>query len=219
MVPRMNIQGLDFGTLDDAMLRQAAVIGHSRIPVYRESIEHTVGVVTVKDLFRLAAEGKPVALAQIMHPPLFVPESARISTVLRNLQRQRHYLSLVVDEHGGVVGLVTIEDILEEIVGEIRDEGEPAPAFVTRLVDGTYVVDGAAPVREAREALGLPIPDSPNYTTIAGFVLHALQQVPTPGASVAFGSHLWTVVDMDGPRIVKVKVQYQAGAPAAAPTP
>src|SRR6266508_4065320 len=87
-----------------------AKIGHSRILVYRESVERTVGVVTIKDLFRLAAEGKPVVLSEIMHPPVFVPESARISTVLRDFQRHRQYFALVVDEYGGVVGLVTIED-------------------------------------------------------------------------------------------------------------
>lgn len=218
MVPRMRIVGLELGTPSEQILKQAAVIGHSRIPVYRDTVEHTVGVVLVKDLFQLAAEGKTVVLTAIMRPPLFVPESARISTVLRSLQRQRQYLALVVDEYGGVVGLVTLEDILEEIVGEIREEGEPTPAFVTRLLDGTYVVDGAAPVREAREALGLPIPDSPDYTTIAGLVLHLLQRIPTPGASVVFGGHLWTVVDMDGPRITKVKVQYHADEPPTPPT-
>jgi putative hemolysin len=217
MVPRMRIVGLEIGAPSEQVLKTAAAIGHSRLPVYRETVEHTVGVVLVKDLFRLAAEAQPVRLSTIMRPPLFVPESARISTVLRGLQRQRQYLALVVDEYGGVVGLVTLEDILEEIVGEIREEGESTPAFITRLADGSYVVDGAAPVRDAREALGLPIPDSPDYTTIAGFILHLLQRVPTPGAAVPFGAHLWTVVDMDGPRITKVKVQYRADEPPAAP--
>ncbi len=117
-----------------------------------------------------------------------------------------------MDEYGGVVGLVTIEDVLEEIVGEIREEGEPTPSYVTRLADDSYVVDATAPVRDVREALGLPIPDSPDYTTIAGFVMHVLQKVPTPGASVSLGGHVWTVVDMDGPRITKVKVQRLADA-------
>jgi putative hemolysin len=218
MVPRMRIVGLEIGAPSEQVLKTAAAIGHSRLPVYRESVEHTVGVVVVKDLFRLAAEAQPVRLSTIMRPPLFVPESARISTVLRGLQRQRQYLALVVDEYGGVVGLVTLEDILEEIVGEIREEGESTPAFITRLADGSYVVDGAAPVREAREALGLPIPDSTDYTTIAGFILHLLQRVPTPGAAVPFGGHLWTVVDMDGPRITKVKVQYRVDESPGPPT-
>jgi magnesium and cobalt exporter, CNNM family len=212
MVPRMNILGLEISTPPDEILKRAAQIGRSRIPVYRESVEHTVGVVTVKDLFRLAAEGKPVVLSEIMRPPVFVPESARISTALRDFQRHRQYLALVVDEYGGVVGLVTIEDVLEEIVGEIREEGEPTPSYLRRLADDTYVVDATAPVRDVREVLGLPIPDSPDYTTIAGFVMHVLQSVPTPGASVSIGGHVWTVVDMDGPRITTVKMQRRTQA-------
>jgi putative hemolysin len=207
MVPRMNIRALDVTTPTDEILKWAAEIGHSSIPVYRESVEQTVGIVTIKDLFRLAAQGRPALLPEVMRPPMFVPESARVSTVLRDFQRHRQYLALVVDEYGGVVGLVTIEDLLEEIVGEIREEGEPTPSYVTRLAEGAYVVDAAAPVRDVREALGLPIPDSPDYTTVAGFVMDTLQKVPTPGASATVGGHLWTVVDMDGPRITKVKVQ------------
>jgi putative hemolysin len=211
MVPRMNVLGLEISTPPGEILKRAAEVGRSRIPVYRESVEHTVGVVTIKDLFRLAAQGKPPVLSEIMRPPVFVPESARISTVLRDFQRHQQYFALVVDEYGAVVGLVTIEDVLEEIVGEIREEGEPTLSYVTRLTDGTFVVDATAPVRDVREALGLPVPDSPDYTTIGGFVMHVLQTVPTPGASVTCGGHSWTVVDMDGPRITKVKVQRQAG--------
>jgi putative hemolysin len=211
MVPRMNIRGVEIDTPPHEILKRAAEIGRSRIPVYRESIERTVGIVTIKDLFRFAAQGQPARLSEIMRPPVFVPESARISTVLRDFQRHRQYLALVVDEYGGTVGLITIEDVLEEIVGEIREEGELTPSYVTRLADGTYVVDATAPVRDVREALRLPVPDSPDYTTVAGFVMHRLQTVPTPGVAVSFGGHSWTVVDMDGPRITKVKVQRQAG--------
>ncbi|MGH7303985.1 MAG: hemolysin family protein [Candidatus Rokuibacteriota bacterium] len=212
MVPRMRIRGLELTTPPDELLRRAVQIGRSRIPVYRESVEHTLGIVTVKDLFRLVAEGKPIVLSEIMRPPVFVPESARISTMLRDFQRHRQYLALVVDEYGSVVGLVTIEDVLEEIVGEIREEGEPTPSYVTRLADDTYVVDATAPVRDVREAIGLSIPDSPDYATIGGFVMHGLQTIPMPGAAVSIGGHVWTVVDMDGPRIVKVKVQRQGDA-------
>lgn len=209
MVPRINIVGLDIGTPSSDVLRRAAEIGKSHLPVYRESIEHAMGIVTIKDLFRLAAQGKPVVLPEVMRPPLFLPESARISTVLRDFQRTRQYLALVVDEYGAVVGLVTVEDVLEEIVGEMREEGEAIPSYVTRLPDGAYVVEGTAPVREVGEVLGLPLPDSPDYTTVAGFVIHALQQIPIPGASVALAGCLWTVVDMEGPRVTRVKVQRQ----------
>jgi putative hemolysin len=207
MVPRINIVGLDIDTTADEVLRMAAEIEKSHIPVYRGSMEHPVGIVTVKDLFRLAARGQRVVLSEVIRTPLFVPESARISTVLRDFQRNRQYLALVVDEYGSLVGLITVEDVLEEIVGEMREQGESIPSYITRLPDGAYVVDGAAPVRSLHETLGFPLPESPDYTTVAGFVIHALQRVPTPGASIAVSGYLWTVVDMEGPRVMRVKVQ------------
>lgn len=207
MVPRIHIVGLDVDTPPDEVLGAVAAIGKSHIPVYRESIEHPAGIVSVRNLFRLAARAEPVVLSEVLRPPLFVPESARISTMLRDFQRNREYMALVVDEYGGVVGLVTVEDVLEEIVGEIREQGEPVPSYVTRLPDGALVVDGAAPVRSVREATGLPLPDSSDYMTVAGFVMDAFQRVPTPGASVTAGGYVWTVVDMEGTRVTRVKVQ------------
>lgn len=210
MVPRVNIVGLEIDTPPADVLQRAVEIGRSRIPVYRGSIEHALGVVTTKDLFGVAARGEPVVLSTLARSALFVPETARISALLRDFQRHRQYLALVVDEYGGIVGLVTIEDVLEEIVGEIREEGEPAPSYVTRLPDGAWIVDAAAPVREVRAALGVPVPDSPDYNTIAGFVIRGLEKIPTPGTSVSFGGHVWTVVDMEGRRVTKVKVQREA---------
>jgi putative hemolysin len=220
MVPRMNVVGLDIAMPPEQVLGRAVEVGHSRIPVYRDSIEHIVGVVTVRDLFRVAARGEAVRLEALLHEPPFIPEVARISAVLREFQRTREYLALVVDEYGGLVGLVTLEDVLEEIVGEIRETGEAVPSYVTRLPDGGFVIEGVAPIRALRERLSIPIPDSPDYTTAAGFVIHTLGAIPTPGASMMFGGYRWTVMDVDGPRIVKLKVQRQqgvaaAGAPAA----
>jgi CBS domain containing-hemolysin-like protein len=115
---------------------------------------------------------------------------------------------LVVDEYGQVVGLVTTEDLLEEIVGEIRDERDsPRLESVTRLPDGSYIIDGTATIRDLREQVGLPIDDSPDYQTIAGFILHRLGVVPRAGATLHAAGHRWTVVDMEGPRIMKVKAE------------
>jgi putative hemolysin len=211
MVVRPNILGLDLATPPDEVVRRAAEIGHSHVPVYRDSIENPVGVVTLKDLLRAAALGTSRPLDALMRPVLFIPEFARISVLLREFQRSRQNMAIVVDEYGGVVGLVTVEDVLEEIVGEIREEHESAALpYVTRLPDGSYVLDGTAPVRDLRSRLGLPLEESPDYSTVAGFVLHSLQSIPTPGASIAAGGHRWTVVDVEGPRITKVKVHREA---------
>jgi len=208
MVPRPNILGLDIETPPAEVLRHAARLGHTRLPVFRGSIENALGVVVIKDLFRCAALEQPVNLERLMHPPLFVPESAPVSAVLRQFQSSRLHLALVVDEYGQVAGLVTTEDLLEEIVGEIRDERESSRLqSVARLPDGSYMIDGTATIRDLREQVGLPLPESPDYQTVAGFLLHRLGAVPRPGTATGADGYRWTIVEMDGPRIMKVRAE------------
>ena len=208
MVPRPNIVGVDIETPPAEVLRHAARLGHTRLPVFRGSIENALGVVVIKDLFRCAALEQPVNLERLMHPPLFVPESAPVSAVLRQFQSSRLHLALVVDEYGQVAGLVTTEDLLEEIVGEIRDERESSRLqSVSRLSDGSYMIDGTATIRDLREQVGLPLPESPDYQTVAGFLLHRLGAVPRPGITADAGGYRWTIVEMDGPRIMKVRAE------------
>ncbi|MGH7324358.1 MAG: hemolysin family protein [Candidatus Rokuibacteriota bacterium] len=214
MVPRPNIRGLDVDLPPADVLRRAMEIGHYRIPVYRASIEHPVGVVTLKDLLRSAALGEPPLLARIAHPPLFVPETTRIRFLLQEFQRHGQNLAIVVDEYGSVVGLVTLEDVLEEIVGDIREEREPADtSFGRRLPDGSLLLEGTASIVDIREKLGLPLPESPAYHTLAGFMIHALGAIPATGASLTAVGHRLTVVEMEGPRILRVSVQREAGKP------
>ncbi len=212
MTPRPHIRGLDVATPPAEVLRKAVEIGHSRMPVYRDTEEQPVGIVLLKDLLRAAADGVPPSLSDLAREPFFVPETARISFLLREFQRHHQNLALVVDEYGGVVGLVTLEDVLEEIVGEIREEGEAAtPALAHRLADGSYIVDGLVSIRDVRAKLGLPVKESETYHTVAGFLIDALQAIPAPGASVTAGGYRWTVVEMNGPKVVTVKVERQPG--------
>lgn len=208
MVPRPNIEALDIRTPPQEILRRAAELGHTRLPVHRGTLEETLGVVVIKDLFRCAAAGTTPVLEQLLHAPIFVPEATQVSDMLRTFQRSRLHLALVVDEYGHVVGLVTTEDLLEEIVGEIRDEGDsPRLESVTRLPDGSYIIDGTATIRDLREQVGLPLDDSPDYQTVAGFILHRLGVVPRSGATLHAAGHRWIVLDMEGPRIMKVKAE------------
>jgi putative hemolysin len=163
---------------------------------------------------RCAAEGTPPILAQLLHPPLFVPESARTSEVLRAFQQQHKNLAIVVDEYGRTLGLVTVEDLLEEIVGELREEREARGLpYLSRLPDGAYLIDGTASIHDLRLQAGLPLEESSEYQTIAGFLLHALNTVPQPGASVSAHGFIWTVVDMEGARIAKVKADRKSTPP------
>jgi putative hemolysin len=206
MVPRPSIRGIDVDTPPQEIPRAIARIGHSRVPVYEDDIIHPVGVVFMKDVFRALAEGRPIVLAELLRQPLFVPETTKISAVLRQFQEQREQMALVVDEYGTVVGLITIEDIIEEIVGEIRERGEPeVPTLITRLPDGSLLVDGLASIDDLRVA-GVPVEPSPEYTTAAGFVMAALGAVPAVGTSVTRAGYRWTVVESDGVRIRQIKL-------------
>src|SRR5918996_5130837 len=216
MTPRPDMLGLDVETPPEAVLAAVAAIARSRIPVYRRSLDDPIGVITLKDLVRVVARVERPVLAAMLHPPLFVPETAPVSVLLREFQRSRQSLAIVVDEYGAVVGLVTIEDVLEEIVGEIREEHEAVTGVLTRLGDGTYVADG--------DALGLEPPDAGGYQTVAGLILHTLGHIPTPGTVVALAGYRWTALEMEGPRITRVRIERErsAGGPGpstAAPPP
>jgi putative hemolysin len=209
MVPRMTIQGLDAGTPPGDILRAASEIGHSRMPVYGGSIDHPVGTLVIKDLLAAAARGAVPPLPEIVHPPVFVPETAKITALLQEFQRKRQGLALAVDEYGVVVGLVTIEDVIEEIFGRIADErGAPERGWlVSREADGAWVIDGMAPIEEVRERLGLPLDSSTEYQTVAGLLIHTLETIPPAGTTVDIQGHRWTILETDGPRITKVRVR------------
>jgi putative hemolysin len=208
MVPRPRILALDLDTPPGDVLARAVAHGRTRLPVVRGSLDDAVGVVVIKDLLRCAAQGTPPVLARLLHPALFVPETARTSEVLRAFQQQHRNLALVVDEYGRTVGLVTVEDLVEEIVGELRDEREPRDLpYLTRLPDGACLIDGTASIHDLRQQAGLPLEESAEYQTIAGFLLHTLDTVPRPGAAVTAHGFVWTVVETDGPRIVRVRAE------------
>ena len=207
MTPRPKMLALDVATPADQVLPQAVEIGHSRIPVYRDAADNPVGILVMKDLLRAVAAGVPPVLSELLHPPLFIPETVRISVLLREFQRGLQNLALVVDEYGSIAGLVTVEDVLEEIVGELREEGEVGAVATNPSPDGSYLLDGMTPFREVRARLTLPVEDSESYTTVAGLLLHTLGAIPGPGTVITVGGYQWTVVEMQGPKIVRVRVE------------
>ncbi len=169
----------------DATVEQAAALvgreGYSRLPVHRERIDDVVGVLHHLDL--LTAERADQPISELMRPPYFVPESQEVDDILIILQREAASMAIVVDEFGGAVGLLTLEDVLEEIVGEIHDEYDPE-GRLWRKVEGGYAVNGRVPVEELNEAFGLELPDDEEFETIAGFVLDALRRIPRPGERI-----------------------------------
>jgi putative hemolysin len=219
MVPRVRMQALDVTTPTDEVVRRLTEIGYSRVPVYEGDLDHIVGVLYFKDVLRAIGEGRPWEMRRLLHPPLYVPEMIQISRLLRMLQQRRLNMAVVVDEHGGVAGLVTTEDLLEQLVGDISDEGEPeADALVTVLPDGAMVAQGSAPLWELRERYALPLEESVHYHTVAGLLLARLEHIPQGGEAIIEQGYTLTVVDMDGPRIARVKIERRAAEETESPT-
>jgi putative hemolysin len=206
MVPRPKIFALDVKTPPDDVARFIIESGFSRVPVYDGTPDNMVGVVYVKDVLRLLEKKQPVVLRKILHPVHFVPETKKVGELLKELQKRRTHLALVIDEHGSLVGLVTLEDLLEEIVGEIQDEYDWEERPVEKLRDGSLVVDGTVSAAELRQKFDIPIPESEDFNTVAGFMLDCLGAVPRGGEVVQVGDYRMTVVDVEKNRISKVKI-------------
>ncbi|HWT82618.1 MAG TPA: hemolysin family protein, partial [Candidatus Methylomirabilis sp.] len=207
MIPRPRIEAIEVETPVEQALAYIIETGKSRYPVYRNTLDDVLGVLYDKDLFRLLAEKKPIVLTEILRPAFFAPETTQVSRLLKQMQRRRMPMALVVDEYGGVEGLVTIEDLIEEIVGEIRDEADRGQQPVERLRDGSYLVDASMSIRDLAEQHDLHFPESSEYETLAGFVLAQLQRIPRGGEIVTHRDWRLTIVDMDGRRIARVKVE------------
>lgn len=207
MVPRPNIFGLEADTPPGEAERQMIESGFSRIPVYEGSLDNVIGVVYVKDALRLLEKRQPVVLRKILHPIHLVPETKKVGALLKELQKRRTHIALVIDEHGSLTGLVTLEDIIEEIVGDIQDEYDWEERSVERQRDGSLVVEGTVAAQELRDAYHVPIPESAEFETVAGFMLDALGSVPKGGETVTVGDYRLTVVDVEKTRISKVKIE------------
>ncbi len=207
MIPRPRIQAIDVETPVEQVLAHIVETGKSRYPVYRNTLDEVLGVLYDKDLFRLLAEKKPIVLSQVVRPAFFTPETMRVSRLLKAMQRRRMPMALVVDEYGGVEGLVTIEDLIEEIVGEIEDETDREDQAVRRLRDGSYIVDASISIHDLADQHHLAFPESAEYETIAGFLIAQLQRMPRGGEIVNYENWRLTIVDMDGRRIARIKIE------------
>ncbi|HSB70022.1 MAG TPA: hemolysin family protein [Candidatus Methylomirabilis sp.] len=221
MIPRPRIQAIDVEMPVEQVLAYIIETGKSRYPVYRNSLDEVLGILYDKDLFRLLVEKKPILLEQILRPAFFAPETAQVSHLLREMQKRRMPIALVVDEYGGLEGLVTIEDVIEEIVGEIQDESDREHRPVQRLRDGSYLVDASISIHDLADQYQLPFPESSEYETLAGFVLSQLQQIPHGGEIVTYQDWRLTIVDMEGRRIARVKIERRGRSepPAGATRP
>ena len=210
MIPRIAIVSLPASATLDEAIDKVVDEGHSRIPIYEESVDEVVGILYAKDLlpFLKPGSGPRPAVRTLLRPPVFVPESMTIDDLLHEFQRRKVHIAIVLDEYGGTAGLVTIEDLLEEIVGEIQDEYDTEEPMVVRLSESEARVDGRADIDDLVELfdIDLGLEDDDEYDTVGGLIYHRIGGVPSPGDQVDVdGLHL-TVESTDGRRVGKVLV-------------
>jgi putative hemolysin len=218
MVPRADMHAVELHAPVEDVMRGLLESGFSRAPVYNQDLDHIVGVVHIKDLLRNSQKDANATLSASMRPALFVPDSMQISDLLRDIQTKRAQMAVVLNEFGTVIGLATIEDLLEEIVGEIRDEfdiDEELP--VQHLPDGSLLVDGSVLLEDLKENYGLPLEETPDYRTLAGFVLARLRRIPKGGEAFKYEGLQMTIVTVDDRRLRKVRIERGDGLPKAKP--
>ncbi|HSB51344.1 MAG TPA: hemolysin family protein [Dissulfurispiraceae bacterium] len=178
----------------------------SRYPVIGKDINDVRGILYAKDFYNILSATGKVDVRRIIKPPIFIPETMKISILLREMQKKRVHLAIVIDEYGGVSGLVTLEDLIEEIVGEIRDEYDVESPVIT-LADGSMIIDASISVRDLKEDYNVAMPESPEYETLGGFILTHLQRIPTTGDTIEIEDKRVRVIEMVGQRIAKVKLE------------
>jgi CBS domain containing-hemolysin-like protein len=200
MTPRTDM----FVVEAEEKLRLDSIIqsGFSRIPVIEENIDHVIGILNIKDLFlHQVSSSKEIDVRKIMTKPYFVPENKKLDNLLHQFKKIKHHMAIVVDEHGGVSGLITLEDTLEEIVGEIRDESDKDEPHIVEMDNQTWMVLGKSEIEEVNEKTGMDIPDSKEYDTFSGFILEKIGRIPKEKEKIVFETFIITVKAMEGNRL------------------
>ncbi len=210
MVPRIDVFAFDIRTPVDEARESASDVGHSRVPVYDGSIDKIVGVLFVKDLLQ-ASPGQEGELGKLAREAYFVPEGKKIDDLLREFQVSKKHMAIVVDEYGGTSGIVTLEDILEEIVGEIRDEHDYELPLIQELGLNEYMIAGRISLDDLEESLGISVPTE-EVDTLGGFLYNLIGKVPDEGEEIEYNGILFRVSRLEGQRIADVSVTLPHGS-------
>jgi putative hemolysin len=213
LLPRTEVEFLAAGITVGEAAQIAASVPYSRLPVYQGSYDNVVGFVHIRDLLGPAAPERSTLVDQVVRPIKFLPISKTVLATLSEMRRERAHMAIVADEYGGTAGIITLEDLVEELVGDIRDEYDTGEAVATKLPRGEVDVDGLLNLDEFAEQTSIRLPEGP-YETVAGYVLAALGEVPHEGDSVPVPGYTITVTEMDARRIARLRV-----TPVADPTP
>lgn len=207
MVPRKNIFALSIETPKDEILREVIENSYSRIPVYEDDIDNVLGIVFAKDILQANIQNPDWQLRDLLRPVQYVYNSAKLNRVLKDFQTKHIHLGLVIDEYGGTEGMISMEDILEELVGEIQDEHDDETAPVTKNEDGSFNISGIAPLHDVNNFLPVPFPENRQYNTFNGLVLNRLGRIPPGNETFIFEKYEVTVVARKQNILTQLKVR------------
>ncbi|MBQ9631248.1 MAG: HlyC/CorC family transporter [Treponema sp.] len=205
MIPRVDADFISIDTQYDDLMEKIATCGHSRIPVYSESIDNVIGILYVKDLIHLFASKETINIEKILRKPFFVPESKRIDSLLREFKRRHLHIAIAIDEYGGVSGIVTMEDIIEEIVGDIQDEFDNEREDIVTLGNNIWLCDARVDIDDLNETITSQFPNE-EFDTLGGFVFDLFGKIPVKYEKVSWNAYDFIVQDMEGHRINMIKV-------------
>jgi CBS domain containing-hemolysin-like protein len=209
MTPRTEIVGLELGAPLDEVKKTLEESGHSRIPVYDGTLDHIVGILYARDLLKHLGDARnQFDMRSAMRPAFYVPETKPLRDLLQDFRLQKVHIAIVLDEYGGTAGLVTIEDVLEELVGEISDEHEPTvPAMLKKIDDANFEADARITVDELNRLTGLSLPEDAGYETLGGFVSITLGHIPEKGESFDYGGNHFEILDAEPQRVNRVRIR------------
>lgn len=210
MVPRIDSVFLSLDMDTGELVSLISDTGHSRFPVFEETIDNVVGMLYAKDLLQFLTNGEEIRIEQLLRKPYFVPESKRLDGLLREMKRRRVHIAVAVDEYGGVSGIVCMEDIIEEIVGDIQDEFDNEREDLLEIGEHAYLCDARINLEDLGETLGLNLPDD-DYDTLGGFVFDLFGKIPVKFEKASFRNLDFIVQDMDGHKIRTIKVVVRPG--------
>ena len=210
MVPRIDVDFININTPGQELLEKIAASGHSRFPVYADSIDNVVGILYVKDMIRCFSKNEEIALDKIIRKPFFVPESKRIDSLLREFKRRHVHIALAVDEYGGISGIVCMEDIIEEIVGDIQDEFDNEREDIIPLGPNVWLCDARTSLDDLNETIGSEFPVE-DFDTLGGFVFDLFGKIPVKYEKHSWNNYDFIVQDMEGHRINVIKVILKNG--------
>ena len=206
MTPRTDMLVIEAD--EEPQLEQIVSSGFTRIPVIEDNIDNIIGIINIKDLFlQKINSGDKIDVRNIMTRPYFVPENKKLDKLLQQFKETKHHMAIVVDEYGGVSGLITLEDALEEIVGEIIDETDKEEPHIVKVLSKEWMVLGKSDIDEVNEATGMDIPDSKEYDTFSGYILNAIGRIPKEKETITIGTYTITVEEVDGNRITEYSIK------------